>query len=41
VGGTHTDAVLVGDEGVLKSFKTRTDRGNLLGSVTTALAEVT
>jgi N-methylhydantoinase A/oxoprolinase/acetone carboxylase beta subunit len=41
VGGTHTDAVLVGDEGVLKSFKTRTDRGNLLGSVTAALAEVT
>ncbi len=41
VGGTHTDAVLVGDKGILKSFKTRTDHGNLLGSVTTALAQVT
>ena len=41
VGGTHTDAVLVGDDGILKSFKTRTDHGNLLGSVTTALAQVT
>lgn len=41
VGGTHTDAVLVDDDGILKSFKTRTDHDNLLGSVTTALTQVT
>lgn len=41
VGGTHTDAVLVGDDGILKSFKTRTDHDNLLGSVTSALEQVT
>lgn len=41
VGGTHTDAVLIGDEGVLKTFKARTDHDNLLKSIISALENVT
>jgi len=41
VGGTHTDAVLIGNEGIIRTFKTATDHENLLGSITTALRTVT
>jgi len=41
VGGTHTDAVLIGDRGIESTFKAKTDTRNLLHTVTTALKEVT
>lgn len=41
VGGTHTDAVLISKDGIESTFKARTDTGNLLQTVTTALKEVT
>ena len=41
VGGTHTDAVLIGDRGIESTFKAKTDTQNLLHTVTTALKEVT
>ncbi len=41
VGGTHTDAVLIGNDGIESTFKAKTDTHNLLQTVTTALKEVT
>jgi len=41
VGGTHTDAVLVDQDGIKSTFKVKTDTKNLLQTVTTALKEVT
>lgn len=41
VGGTHTDAVLINDDGIVSTFKERTDKKNLLKTVTSALKEVT
>ena len=41
VGGTHTDAVLIGENGIESTFKAKTDTQNLLHTVTTALKEVT
>jgi N-methylhydantoinase A/oxoprolinase/acetone carboxylase beta subunit len=41
VGGTHTDAVLVNEDGIISTFKARTDKKNLLKTVTSALKEVT
>lgn len=41
VGGTHTDAVLVNEDGIVSTFKERTDKKNLLKTVTSALKEVT
>ncbi|PKL16437.1 MAG: hydantoinase [Spirochaetae bacterium HGW-Spirochaetae-5] len=41
VGGTHTDAVLIGENGIESTFKAKTDTRNLLHTVTTALKEVT
>jgi len=41
VGGTHTDAVLIGKDGIESTFKAVTDTRNLFNSVTTALKEVT
>jgi len=41
VGGTHTDAVLLDDRGVVDSFKVVTDHHNLLTSIHEALAAVT
>ncbi len=41
VGGTHTDAVLINEDGIRSTFKVKTDTGNLLDTVTTALKEVT
>jgi N-methylhydantoinase A/oxoprolinase/acetone carboxylase beta subunit len=41
VGGTHTDAVLIGENGIVSKFKAKTDTHNLLHTVTTALKEVT
>jgi len=41
VGGTHTDAVLIDDDGIKSTFKAKTDTKNLLHTVTTALKEVT
>jgi N-methylhydantoinase A/oxoprolinase/acetone carboxylase beta subunit len=41
VGGTHTDAVLIGENGIVSTFKAKTDTHNLLHTVTTALKEVT
>jgi N-methylhydantoinase A/oxoprolinase/acetone carboxylase beta subunit len=41
VGGTHTDAVLVGEGGVVSHFKTTTDHDNLVLSVRKAIEEVT
>ncbi len=40
VGGTHTDVVLLGEEGVLRQVKVPTDPANLLDSVWTGLQEV-
>ncbi len=40
VGGTHTDAVLVGRQGLVASAKAPTDHGDLLGSVRSALAAI-
>ncbi|MCU0848098.1 MAG: hydantoinase/oxoprolinase family protein [Spirochaetes bacterium] len=41
VGGTHTDAVLLDEKGVISSYKAVTDRGNLLSSMSAAIEEVT
>jgi N-methylhydantoinase A/oxoprolinase/acetone carboxylase beta subunit len=41
VGGTHTDAVLLGDNGLEKEVKVLTDPSNLFQSVTTALDDIT
>ncbi len=41
VGGTHTDAVLIGENGIESTFKAKTDTQNLLHTVTTALKQVT
>src|SRR5208337_391239 len=41
VGGTHTDAVLIDKNGVISTFKAKTDHQNLLNSINTALKEVT
>ena len=41
VGGTHTDAVLLGDNGLEKEIKVLTDPSNLFQSVTTALDDIT
>ncbi|MGD8520523.1 MAG: hydantoinase/oxoprolinase family protein [Desulfobacterales bacterium] len=41
VGGTHTDAVLLGNNGLEKEIKVLTDPSNLFHSVTTALDGVT
>jgi N-methylhydantoinase A/oxoprolinase/acetone carboxylase beta subunit len=40
VGGTHTDAVLIGGEGIVSHYKTVTDHDNLLLSVKKAIEEV-
>lgn len=40
VGGTHTDAVIVGDDGIVASYKTVTDHDNLLASTSLAIREV-
>jgi N-methylhydantoinase A/oxoprolinase/acetone carboxylase beta subunit len=40
VGGTHTDVVLLGQEGILRQVKVPTDRTNLLESVTSALEQI-
>ncbi|MBP7737387.1 MAG: hydantoinase/oxoprolinase family protein [Spirochaetes bacterium] len=41
VGGTHTDAVLVGDSGIVSHYKAVTDHSNLLLSVRKAIEEIT
>lgn len=41
VGGTHTDVVLLGDEGLIRDFKVRTDSENLLQTVLTGLEHIT
>ncbi len=41
VGGTHTDAVLVGEEGIISHYKTVTEHDNLVLSVRKAIEEVT
>ena len=41
VGGTHTDVVLLGDEGLISEIKVPTDPSNLFGSVLTGLEKVT
>ncbi len=41
VGGTHTDAVLVGDGGIVSHYKAVTDHSNLLLSVRKAIEEIT
>jgi len=41
VGGTHTDAVLVNESGVVASYKAVTDHNNLIRSVNKAIEEVT
>ncbi len=41
VGGTHTDAVLVGDKGIVSHYKAVTDHANLLLSVRKAIEEIT
>ncbi|NTW38093.1 MAG: hydantoinase/oxoprolinase family protein, partial [Syntrophobacteraceae bacterium] len=41
VGGTHTDAVIIGNEGVHRLTKVPTDPSNLFGSVWAAIEEVT
>ncbi len=40
VGGTHTDAVLVGKQGIIAAAKVKTDHEQLLNSVLPALKEV-
>lgn len=40
VGGTHTDAVIIGEGGVAASYKAVTDHSDLLGSMTLAIREV-
>lgn len=41
VGGTHTDAILIGSEGIVRSTKVLTDPSRLFESVWGALVEVT
>lgn len=41
VGGTHTDAVLIGTEGVIHSVKVATDPENLFDTLITALKQLT
>ncbi len=41
VGGTHTDVVLLGNEGVIREFKVRTDPSDLFQTVLTGLEKIT
>lgn len=41
VGGTHTDAVLLGDEGVIREIKVLTDADDLFATVLTGLEKIT
>jgi N-methylhydantoinase A/oxoprolinase/acetone carboxylase beta subunit len=41
VGGTHTDAVLLGSDGLVASVKVRTDASNLFQTVLSGLDEIT
>ncbi len=41
VGGTNTDVVLLGEEGILRQLKVPTDQSDLLKSVWTGLEEIT
>ncbi len=41
VGGTHTDVVLLGNEGVIRDIKVATDSSNLFNSVLTGLEKIT
>ncbi len=41
VGGTHTDAVLLGDEGVIRSSKVPTDHADLFATVLTGIEAIT
>ncbi|OHD66252.1 MAG: hydantoinase [Spirochaetes bacterium RBG_13_51_14] len=41
VGGTHTDAVLIDDDGIVAHYKAVTDHDNLLRSVRAAIEEIT
>lgn len=41
VGGTHTDVVLMGNEGLVNEVKVPTDPKNLFGSVLTSLEKIT
>jgi N-methylhydantoinase A/oxoprolinase/acetone carboxylase beta subunit len=41
VGGTHTDVVLIGANGVVRDVKVPTDQSNLFGTVLTGLKRVT
>lgn len=41
VGGTHTDAVLIGAKGIISHYKAVTDHSNLLLSVRKAIEEIT
>ncbi len=41
VGGTHTDVVLIGNDGPVKEFKVPTDTSNLFSSVLSALEKIT
>jgi N-methylhydantoinase A/oxoprolinase/acetone carboxylase beta subunit len=41
VGGTHTDAVLIGDKGIVSHYKAVTEHTNLLLSVRKAIEEIT
>jgi N-methylhydantoinase A/oxoprolinase/acetone carboxylase beta subunit len=41
VGGTHTDAVLIGEKGIISNYKAVTDHDNLLLSVRKAINEIT
>ena len=40
VGGTHTDAVLLGDEGVVRSVKVPTDQADLFATVLTCIETI-
>ncbi|MGE0084121.1 MAG: hydantoinase/oxoprolinase family protein [Desulfococcaceae bacterium] len=41
VGGTHTDAVLLGDRGLIREFKVRTAQEDLFQTVLTSLEKIT
>jgi N-methylhydantoinase A/oxoprolinase/acetone carboxylase beta subunit len=41
VGGTHTDAVLLGDEGVIRSIKVPTDQSDLFATVLAGIENIT
>ena len=41
VGGTHTDVVLLGREGLIREFKVRTDPADLFSTVLTGLERIT